>query len=246
MPTTAAQTRLEGPDRPQLLAPLWHTWTLLILLLSFALLSVWQTTHGVLGFGFHLANSHQSWSKITRLYVSTIGFEGLLLAFVAFGVQGNGGSLAKVFGPWKGWKELLLGLPLWLVLTLTNALIAKGLFHVGSNPTLSAMAPHSNLELTFWVALSITAGFSEEIISRGYLQKQFKVLCNSAGIAVLLQAVIFGCLHLYQGWRNAIALTVFGLLLGLVAEWRKTLWAPVIAHSWNDAVSGILLRLMVH
>ena len=36
--------------------------------------------------------------------------------------------------------------------------------------------PHGGLEITLWIALSVTAGICEETIFRGYLQRQFIAL----------------------------------------------------------------------
>jgi len=43
----------------------------------------------------------------------------------------------------------------------------------------------------------------------------------SAG--VVLSAIAFGAGHIYQGWRSAIIILVYGLLFGILAEFRKSL-----------------------
>jgi len=87
--------------------------------------------------------------------------------------------------------------------------------------------------------MSITAGFCEELVYRGYLQRQFLVLTGSVALAVLAQAVLFGAGHWYQGVKMVIVITVLGVLFGVFARWRKSLRPGMIAHAWGDIVNLI-------
>jgi uncharacterized protein len=77
---------------------------------------------------------------------------------------------------------------------------------------------------------------------RGYLQKQFRAITGSAGWAVLLQAVVFGVGHLYEGVGPVARITLFGVLFGLFALWRKSLRPGMIAHAWADIFGVIIFR----
>ena len=66
---------------------------------------------------------------------------------------------------------------------------------------LGFLTPGSRLELAVWFCVSATAGFCEEIIFRGYLQRQFAVTQPSMLAGVLLSAVVFGASHGYEGGR---------------------------------------------
>ena len=48
---------------------------------------------------------------------------------------------------------------------------------------LGPIAPHTYLEAGIFVLLSVFAGLFEEIIFRGYLQRQFGALANNASSA---------------------------------------------------------------
>ena len=50
-----------------------------------------------------------------------------------------------------------------------------------------------------WCCLSATAGFCEEIVFRGYLQRQLAAFSKSTLMGVLLSAAIFGVSHGYEG-----------------------------------------------
>jgi membrane protease YdiL (CAAX protease family) len=43
--------------------------------------------------------------------------------------------------------------------------------------------------------MSATAGFSEELIFRGYLTRQFDAWTGSLVFAVILQGIVFGLAH---------------------------------------------------
>jgi membrane protease YdiL (CAAX protease family) len=93
-----------------------------------------------------------------------------------------------------------------------------------------------------WAAVAIIAGSCEELIYRGYLQRQLWSLTQSLSVAILLQAIIFATAHLYQGWRPAMLTGVFGLAFGLLAAWRKSIVPGAIAHSLIDIVGGLVPR----
>ena len=110
--------------------------------------------------------------------------------------------------------------------------------------TLGFLAPHSNLEFALFVALALTAAFCEEIIFRGYLQKQFAAASGMASIGILAQGVLFGAAHGYQGAKLMFTIGVYGALFGILAAWRKSLRPGMMAHFLQDFISGLLLRFL--
>ena len=109
---------------------------------------------------------------------------------------------------------------------------------------LGALLPQTGLELGIWIVLSATAGFCEEIMFRGYLQQQFRAATRSTAAAIVLQAVVFGIAHAYQGGRRIILIAVYGALFGMLAAWRKSLRPGMIGHAMQDSFSGIAFRLL--
>jgi uncharacterized protein len=108
------------------------------------------------------------------------------------------------------------------------------------------MLPASGIELTLWIALSVTAGICEEAIFRGYLQRQFMVLTKSASAGILLSAATFGAAHAYQGFRMVILISLYGAMFGILAYWRGSVRIGMIAHAWNDSLNGVLASLVRH
>ena len=109
----------------------------------------------------------------------------------------------------------------------------------GHAASVGTLLPHRPLEIVTWIALSITAGFAEELVFRGYLQRQFQAWTGSLGVAVALQAILFGVSHGYQGVRACARITLYGLLFGILAARRGSLRPGMIAHAWTDIASGV-------
>jgi membrane protease YdiL (CAAX protease family) len=107
------------------------------------------------------------------------------------------------------------------------------------------LKPLGVLESAIWVCLSITAGFCEEVMFRGYVQRQFAAWTRSDIAAVLLQAIVFGVAHSYQGARLAFVVTVYGMLFGVLAHMRRSLRPGMMAHAIQDTLSGLVRSLPV-
>jgi membrane protease YdiL (CAAX protease family) len=88
--------------------------------------------------------------------------------------------------------------------------------------------------------VSISAGISEEIVFRGYLQRQLTALTGRTWLALLLQVTVFGIAHGYQGVQNCVAIALYGALFTLLALWRKSLRPGMIAHACTDIAGGLL------
>ena len=104
-----------------------------------------------------------------------------------------------------------------------------------------SLTPRSAAEIITWVALSLTAGFVEEVVFRGYLQRQFMAITRSASAGVAISAFIFGAAHAYQGGVQMFIITALGAMFGILAHWRKSLKPGIIAHAGQDVLSGLLL-----
>jgi uncharacterized protein len=100
------------------------------------------------------------------------------------------------------------------------------------------------VETGLWVIVSVTAGFCEEVVFRGYFQKQFFALTGRRDLAVVLQALIFGLAHLYQGVTSVITITVYGTMFGILAVITKSLRPGMIQHACEDVFSGIVGGLL--
>ena len=230
-------------SRERLLAPWWHTLILVVVLLL-ASLNGTQGKHPL---------AEASRSKLPE-YLATIVWEWLLVGFVWLGIRKRIRLRELIGGRWATWEDFFLDLvyaaAFWGCALVVLGGLAK-LMHLDEGGKMEAMrkslgflAPGSRLELAVWFCVSTTAGFCEEIIFRGYLQRQFAAISNSMFTGVLLSAAVFGASHGYEGVSRMVLIAVYGLMFGLMAWWRKSLRPGMIAHAWHDSLSGAVLRML--
>jgi len=178
------------------------------------------------------------------IYITALVMDWLLLYFCWAGVHRHGGNLWDLAGGrWKSWRDvfsdLAVMLPFWAVWE-GAAYAVHWMLGPGNANTVDSLLPKSVVEILLWIATSMTAGICEEMAFRGYLQRQFHALTGNVAWAVVLQALVFGIAHGYQGWRNVVVISVLGVLYGVLAAWRKNLRANMVAHAWADIWEGWL------
>jgi hypothetical protein len=228
----------------RLLAPLWHTAVILLLLLGISLVNV--RTH-------HLtrqAHSHFA------LYLITLAWEWILLALVHWGLLMRGTPLRQLLGLRRPgavemWTDFAIGAGFWfaslIVLGAVGFLLRFAHLHPEDIRGIVAhLAPASLGELALWIALSISAGICEEIIFRGYLQQQFAALTRRMWLGIAISAVFFGLAHGYEGASGMLLITLYGSFFGILAHLRRSLRAGMFAHAWHDSISGLVLYLGAH
>ena len=99
--------------------------------------------------------------------------------------------------------------------------------------------PRGVLEASLWVGLSASAGFAEELVFRGYLQRQLAALTRSPWAAWALQSALFGISHGYQGAVACAKIAIYGALFGALAIWRRSLRPGMLAHAATDILAGL-------
>ena len=238
---------LPAASEHKLLAPLWHTAALIVLLLTYSYFGSSGNTS---------APGHAMPEKLLIFqYAITMIFEGFLLFWVWLGLHMKGMRLRELIGGrWNSPEDFLieLGIAIGFWVVAMGVLIGLG-FALGlTSPSqqksakqlADLIAPQGTATIVMWVFLSTIAGFVEEIVFRGYLQRQLGVITKSVAAGVVLSAVLFGCGHGYEGTRRMVLIAVYGVLFGLLALWRKSLRPGMIAHAWHDGFTGILLRII--
>ena len=215
-------------------------------------------TAGIAAWGFHMqkaglgnapAGQLVDHGQVMKTYLLGILADCALVYYCWVGVHWHGGNLETLSGGlWKSWqmlaKDIAIALPFW-VLWESTAYGVHWLLGAGAHArSVAALLPQSLPEVLVWILVSITAGFCEELQSRGYLQRQFHALTGSVVAAVLGQGVLFGLMHSYQGWKQVIVISVLGVLYGALAAWRRNLRANMIAHAWSDIWEGWLKMLV--
>jgi membrane protease YdiL (CAAX protease family) len=183
-----------------------------------------------------------------RSYLFILLFEWLLFALVVAGVWRSRTSTLIVLGDrWHSVRQVLrdIGIAIGFWIVAAGLLWLFGwLLRIHENAgAIAAMLPHGGVELTCWIALSVTAAICEETIFRGYLQPQFMALSKSAPVGILLSAAIFGAAHAYQGVRMTILIALYGAMFGILAYWRGSVRPGMIAHAWQDSLNGVIANV---
>jgi membrane protease YdiL (CAAX protease family) len=141
-------------------------------------------------------------------------------------------------------RDFGIAVAFWFVALMVLGATAVALHFRGTKESVGFLAPRGLAQIALWIVVCVTAGFCEETIFRGYLQKQFIAWSGSAGVGLIASAAVFGACHIYQGVKPAIVITVYGLMFGILAQWRKSLRPGMITHALHDTVSGIAVSFL--
>jgi hypothetical protein len=247
-PATESIAAPPMPVKSALIAPVWHTLLIVALILGNSFLG-----------SSKVGAVHGSGSRIL-LYGGTFVTQFVLILLVWFGIRARGVRMRDLIGGrWKTVESFLLDVGIavgfWIValLLLFGVRVALGTIDLHNMQKsvddavrlLGPIAPHTYLEAGLFVLLSVSAGLFEEIIFRGYLQRQFGALAQNAVIGIVASAAIFGLGHGYQGTRMMIVIAVFGAFFGILAHLRKSLRPGMMAHAFQDSIAGIGLFKLV-
>lgn len=228
----------------QPVAPYWHTALIVVLMAAVATLSA--------------LGHKQSTSPTSPMgsYVSTFAWQWLLFGLVYFGIRRQGVTLGDLLGRrWHGFDDVLMDVvyaaAFFVVSKLVLALVVVAALKVLQMPAdtftlkksvdaVGSLTPRTAAEIVAWIGLSMTAGFVEEVVFRGYLQRQLSALTRNAAAGILISALIFGAAHAYQGLQMVI-IAALGAMFGVFAHWRKSLKPGILSHAGQDIFSGLAL-----
>jgi membrane protease YdiL (CAAX protease family) len=229
----------DGLPPRTLLASRRHTLIFLGICLTVTAISAVNANHG------SPPGAPASSNHMLQIYLWMIGLEWLWVRFVYKGMQAQRRSMLEFIGRPLFTPRQLAGDLVYAALAIGFSYAwfvgAHGLLSHGeavSNPLLPAV-PSGVTGIFVWIGLSISAGICEEIVFRGYLQRQLAALSGSTSLAILGQAVAFGVAHGYEGLGAVIGIVVYGLAIGALAQWRGNIRAGVLAHAAWDILAGL-------
>jgi uncharacterized protein len=218
-------------------APAWHTAIVLLTMLGLSIAGA--RTRNLPGVG--------AYGRVGG-YVLVMIVEWAIAGFIWYGVSRRGIRISElVGGSWARPLAVLRDTAIALGFLLIAAGVLNGLGYLLKavpNLAIRNMFPQGPTEVAVYLLLVLTAGVCEELIFRGYLQRQFTALTQAATGGIVLQGIAFGASHGYQGWKFMLLITVFGTMFGLLAQWRRSLRPGMIAHFVQDGVGGLLGRYL--
>jgi membrane protease YdiL (CAAX protease family) len=186
-----------------------------------------------------IGNTH---NHIAR-YVTSMVMEWLMLGFIWLGLRLRKQPMRVLLGEnWGGVRQIPrdfgIGV-LFLIVSYFVLSLVSHLLKAAPNAAIRNLLPHTPAEIAVYALLAATAGICEEMIFRGYLQRQFSIFFRSAAAGVVLQGIMFGAAHGYQGPKLMLVIVVFGVMFGMLAHSRRSLRPGMFAHFLQDLIIGI-------
>ncbi len=152
---------------------------------------------------------------------------------------------AALAGISEHWVHVVIGL--WVgVLGLASLLGAWQMKRLAKdNNVLGLLLPRNGEERWLCVAISVNAGFSEELFFRVVVPMLLVQVTGLPGVAFVAAVVLFGLGHAYQGLWGVVATSVIGAILFLVYLYTESFWLVAGIHAGIDLWSLVLVPRLV-
>jgi membrane protease YdiL (CAAX protease family) len=99
------------------------------------------------------------------------------------------------------------------------------------------------LGLPVWVQafVALTAGFTEEVLFRGYPIERITELTGSRWAGAVLPVIIFAGAHIpFWGVLHGLMAGLVGVGLTILYIWRRSLWTNIAAHALWDLMIFVI------
>jgi uncharacterized protein len=180
-----------------------------------------------------------------QIYIWNILAAWALTIIATYIIFSNGLTLSAFGQNFGTYPRTLLVSAILVVLVIVFVLINK-LQRKKASPEKIAKAlenvrkilPVTANERLVWIAVSLTAGFCEEFLYRGWLLNITGSALKSIWLGLLVSSILFGFAHLYQGRRGMLGTGVLGLVFGLIYIASHSLLPAQILHTLLDLNNG--------
>jgi len=182
---------------------------------------------------------------VTAVLINEAFMWGLTLVVLAIMLFGERRPLASIGLVRPTSAALQTGAGLAMIL-LVLATIAGAIVQALGPPTEAGGPEMMVLGLPLWLQLfaAVSAGFTEEILFRGYAIERLTELTGRRWLGALLPVIVFGAVHApFWGLGHALVAGLTGLWLTLAYLLRRNLWINITAHAGLDALVFIATYL---
>jgi membrane protease YdiL (CAAX protease family) len=173
----------------------------------------------------------------------------LVLGFwLATGVPMQSVGLGLPVG-WRLWIPLAVGaafvaLQVNSAVKLNRVAVPNEKLRARLGAGIAAISPRTVSELPGFFGVSLTAGFCEELLFRGFLIWVMQPVAG-LGMAAVAAAMLFGVAHSYQGLGGVIRTGLFGLVFTAIVLVTRSLWPAIVLHAAVDAMGGVIAWLVL-
>ena len=143
-------------------------------------------------------------------------------------------------------KTIGISISAWIICIGTLALLMS---YFGDIPGLQQQESHLDIfgntimaKIGFAFLAILIAPIFEEIIFRGILLK-WSLLYIHPGIAILLNGILFGVLHLE--FQSLISLAVIGVVLAATTYYSKSIIPAIVFHIINNSIAVVVELFLI-
>jgi CAAX protease family protein len=180
------------------------------------------------------------------LYASTMGFQWLAVAVVAWRAWARGLTADElglvVHGRWRILITAIVGaatLGTWQWFNLRRMGRSSGKAREFLKVLAERILPQSRVELLPYLGLAVTAALCEEFLYRGFAMAALTRAGLPVWGVVLSSSILFGLAHLYQGRGGIVSTLVIGTVFGTARIAYDGLVPVMLWHFAVDAVAGV-------
>ena len=178
----------------------------------------------------------------TLIAQAVVAFALVGVAALFARISGPGGPLSSLGFRRAGWGAIGLAFAAWFAYVIVAAQIAPFLQPEQQDVARDLGVDNGTASLIIaGLLIVVAAPVSEEVFFRGFM---FAGLRRRIPLwpAAAISAAVWGALHLSGGNIGvAVQLAIFGLLLAWLYEHTGSLWPPIVAHAFNNALAFTLL-----
>jgi membrane protease YdiL (CAAX protease family) len=219
----------EADSTPVITLPLWQVMLVLVGLPAIYLAnSLSPRATGLLQRHEH-SFFFQFWSSIAVLHWGSVAVVVVLL-------NRTNRRLADIGLDLSPRRVAMIGIPLVVGLALIVWHEVSSISHGPASVPSSVVSPATTGERVFWVFMSFTAGFCEELVYRGFSIRVLQWRNMRTSQAVALAALSFVLMHGISVLRLPPFLIIYiaGLLFSALFLWRRSLVPGICLHTLFD------------
>lgn len=182
------------------------------------------------------------------IYIPTIIIEWLIVLAVALGVRREKSSFASIGLVRPKIVDLRTAFLFLIGANIVLMPLEIGLTAIGLpvNQNVDVLVQQAAQAFWWWLAISVTAGFCEEVAFRGYIVTRIRGILPRGGwvLALVVSSFAFAAGHSYQGVGGLILLFFLGAMFCGLFLYTKSLWPAILAHFIQDFSAVIYSRFI--